>query len=383
MTAIQETAFIFFILLGIWSGRTGKQKPTAILMPFLAILMLITIAVTTRQMQMTPENSQVPPGHVFNPHGLKILGELIFTPLVAFVLFFIGYFLSNHVSMSQKSRRRPLLKNTGYQKTKSILKTPAAGTEPACEPPAEPGASSRDPEVPSPEVPSSEVLYSENSATSEGVSKGDSENTGTSSEKIREELTRRHLLKNHILTFGRYCQDNAPDSETPVEWIVLERQEHEILAISRFVLECRPYSDLKDSESRDTWSSCSLRTWLNREFLNRAFTPAEISLIKDSSVSDDTAGAYAADRIFCLSQAEFSRYLTATSIQKGIPTPHAIAGGAAVSGFSGNTSWWLRDTSDFMSHGGDPLAVDASGFRIRIPGTTGAIGVRPAIRIIL
>ncbi|WP_406545533.1 hypothetical protein, partial [Succinimonas sp.] len=108
-----------------------------------------------------------------------------------------------------------------------------------------------------------------------------------------------------------------------------------------------------------------------------------ITLIKDSSVSDDTAGADTADRVFCLSQAEFSRYLTASSIQKGIPTPHAIAEGAAASGFSGSASWWLRDTSDFMSRGGDPLAVDASGFRRRIPGTSGAVGVRPAIRITL
>lgn len=355
-----------FICLGIWSGRNGK--PATIVLPILAVLVLF---IALHDMLTTPESArQTPPGQIFNPSGMKLLGDITVIPLVATVFFFISHLLGRNCRNSQKFRR-PFFRNTGYQKTARTMETPA---DPAPEDPAKPEAYSRD----------LTVLTSENETSGKsGSSEESSDDTGDASEKIREDLVRLHLLKNDILTFGRYCQDDTPDSEVPVEWIVLNRQEHEILAVSRFVLECRPYSDLRDSEYWDTWSSCSLRTWLNREFLNRAFNPAETALITDSSVLDDTSGTYARDRVFCLSQGEFNGYLAGTSFQKGIPTPHAIARGTAVSGFSGSCSWWLRDTSDFMSHGGEPLTVDAAGFRKRLPGATRTVGVRPAIRITL
>jgi len=73
--------------------------------------------------------------------------------------------------------------------------------------------------------------------------------------------------------FGHYEQDgddsNGPE---PIEWKVLSEEDGRMLLISRYILDYQPYN----TEMTDvTWETCSLRTWLNDEFINAAFDTSE------------------------------------------------------------------------------------------------------------
>ena len=57
--------------------------------------------------------------------------------------------------------------------------------------------------------------------------------------------------------FGQY-QGN------PIEWIILDSQGNRILLLSKRAVETLPYHS---TDEPVTWESCSLRSWLNGEFL--------------------------------------------------------------------------------------------------------------------
>ena len=180
--------------------------------------------------------------------------------------------------------------------------------------------------------------------------------------------------------FGRYEQDNNPNNgEEPIEWIVLDYDggNHRVLLRSRFGLDVGQYN----AEHRSvTWESCSLRTWLNSDFLNRAFTAEEQSAILTTTVDNSSGQHYRSwqsvggydteDRVFLLSYAEAHRYLEITyddrlnTSARVSPTDYALAQGAYTS--PGNRTsegvsagwWWLRspgfnqDNGAIVSSGG-------------------------------
>ena len=80
-----------------------------------------------------------------------------------------------------------------------------------------------------------------------------------------------------ILTFGKYEQDNNPDNgPEEIEWIVLEEHDGNLLLLSRYGLDAVPYND---EGAETTWEESTLRSWMNSDFLETAFTPEEQSAI--------------------------------------------------------------------------------------------------------
>ncbi len=78
--------------------------------------------------------------------------------------------------------------------------------------------------------------------------------------------------------FGSYEQDNdLSNGSEPIEWVVLDRDGSKVLLASRYILDCRLFNET--SEPEDTWENCSLRAWLNGEFLEKAFTADEQAAI--------------------------------------------------------------------------------------------------------
>ena len=70
--------------------------------------------------------------------------------------------------------------------------------------------------------------------------------------------------------FGRYEQDNDfSNGSEKIEWIVLDVQDGKSLLLSKYLLDSKPYND---SIGETTWAECSLREWLNHEFMDSAFT---------------------------------------------------------------------------------------------------------------
>jgi len=115
-------------------------------------------------------------------------------------------------------------------------------------------------------------------------------------------------------TLGRYEQDNRTgNGPEPIQWMVLAREGDRVLVISRYILDCVRYDE---EYRRVTWETCTLRAWLNGEFLNSAFDPDEQLLIPTTHVTADPNPDFAVDpgndtedKLFLLSIPEAVEYL--------------------------------------------------------------------------
>ena len=140
--------------------------------------------------------------------------------------------------------------------------------------------------------------------------------------------------------FGHYEQNGDESSPEPIEWIILDSRDGKLLLLSSCSLDFRPYND---SFGDVTWETCSLRAWLNGDFLEAAFTEEEQAAIALTRVdnsseqgyfSSSDGGADTEDRVFALSWKEFKSL--GKSKKTCSPSAYAKAAGG------NDTAWWLR-----------------------------------------
>ena len=94
------------------------------------------------------------------------------------------------------------------------------------------------------------------------------------------ENPRVEYMTRDIVEFGHYWQEDTNgdgvadenDEKTPIRWQVLERNGDELLLLADKILDRKAYNDEYTSI---TWEDCTLRTWLNSDFYNSAFSSAE------------------------------------------------------------------------------------------------------------
>ncbi len=130
--------------------------------------------------------------------------------------------------------------------------------------------------------------------------------------------------------FGSYEQDNDPENGMEaIEWMVLESDGEQALLISRYGLDVQPYHT-EDAEV--TWETCSLRQWLNGDFLNAAFTREEQARLRTGPTGDP---------VFLLDMREKQKYLSSLSESACLPTAYAVARNAWVTDMD-CCCWWLR-----------------------------------------
>ena len=87
------------------------------------------------------------------------------------------------------------------------------------------------------------------------------------------------------MTFGTYSQTAEGNDETPIEWLVLDRNGDHALLLSRYSLDVHAfYPEHVDI----TWEKGTLRAWLNDDFLNRAFTAEEQAAILLTSLDNSS-----------------------------------------------------------------------------------------------
>ncbi len=147
--------------------------------------------------------------------------------------------------------------------------------------------------------------------------------------------------------FGTYEQDNDPSNGTePIEWQVLEKNGSRLLLISTKGLDGRVYHDTADPV---TWETCSLRSWLNHEFLTKAFTSDEQNRIQTVTVTTDRdpdrdtdPGNPTEDKIFVLSTQEAEKYFASDYERRCEPTEYTKDKGVFADMVTGCSSWWLR-----------------------------------------
>ena len=155
----------------------------------------------------------------------------------------------------------------------------------------------------------------------------------------------------------------------PIRWRVADQRGKLRLLLAEEIVTRRPYhrTTLEDA----TWSDCSLRKWLNREFLEAAFTPAERMKIVPNKLQNlrnrrfyTQGGPDTMDRVHVPGVEEIERYM---------PDP-ADRGG---SGW-----WWLRAPgSNLFSAVAvyDDGSIYENGIHIDYEGG----GVRPAVWVLL
>lgn len=172
----------------------------------------------------------------------------------------------------------------------------------------------------------------------------------------------------NYVTFGTYPQTKAGNDATPIEWLVLAQDGNKALLISRYGLDAQPYN--KDNTSV-TWETCTLRTWLNGTFYNKAFSSAEQAAILTTNVDNSKNQCYSGwstssgnntqDKVFLLSNAEANKYFAVTcdnsdnTKSRVAPTAYAIAQ-RVYTNSSNETAdgtaagcWWLRSLGSVRS----------------------------------
>ena len=170
--------------------------------------------------------------------------------------------------------------------------------------------------------------------------------------------------------FGSYPQTESGEDQTPIEWLVLEVDEenHKALLLTYYGLDSKRYHRERENM---TWERCSLRAWLNDDFLNAAFTEEEQKAILLTDVDNSLAQCYGwgiaggndtQDRLFLLSYAEAHKYF---NIQFGVknniaarisPTAYASKAGARQDNRKHKTEedivagwWFLRSPGCFKN----------------------------------
>ncbi|MBR2590643.1 MAG: hypothetical protein IKE65_06950 [Clostridia bacterium] len=155
---------------------------------------------------------------------------------------------------------------------------------------------------------------------------------------------------------GKYDQ-NAEIAGTmdEIEWRVLDKKDGALLVISKNGLDCLTYND---KNAPTDWEHCALRKWLNKDFIETAFTPQESKRILTSTVSDDVNENYpidigndTKDKVFCLSITEAEKYFADNRDRMCPITTHAYEKGAHVSeqkyASVGETCCWQLRTTGF------------------------------------
>ncbi|MBE5766875.1 MAG: hypothetical protein E7335_06905 [Clostridiales bacterium] len=181
-------------------------------------------------------------------------------------------------------------------------------------------------------------------------------------------------------TFGSYEQDNNPENgPEPIEWRILDAKDGKALVISTHALELMQYHEPSEVDRKTTWEKWDLRTWLNGEFMEAAFTEEEKARIPVTTVKAHMAhdcytdpGNDTQDQIFLLSVLEARQYFSSNGARKCLPTAAATANYALRNGeewipqklwygenIDGECFWWLRSPGE---SGGSPSCVNGGGF---------------------
>ena len=111
------------------------------------------------------------------------------------------------------------------------------------------------------------------------------------------------------IEFGNYPQDKD-GTEKPIEWIVMKNEGNQILLLSKYVLDAKPYN--KEWEDVTvTWETSDIRKWLNNEFYTTAFNKTEKAKIQTSLIKNEDNSEYGTsggndteDKVFLLSEKE-------------------------------------------------------------------------------
>jgi hypothetical protein len=206
------------------------------------------------------------------------------------------------------------------------------------------------------------------------------------------------------IAFGCYPQEeklaNRQWEKTPLLWRVLkvDKENRRALLITEKLIDCTEYNKANEDI---TWEDCTLRQWLNGEFIRTTFTAEEVSRIvpvwneNEGNVFEEgnrygftpiyiEGGDATRDRVFALSIAEAHRYFKNYMDRRAALTTYAVNKGSDVYGDYKTTDgekmgwWWLRSPGIYSGSAAhvDPVG-DIYGYGSFVGSSS--VSVRPAL----
>lgn len=210
------------------------------------------------------------------------------------------------------------------------------------------------------------------------------------------------------VSFGNYWQEDMngdgeyDDSEKqPITWQVLEKYSDDTaLVVSDKLLDSKQYNTEGVTDDEDytdyscTWETSTLRSWLNDNFYNNAFTNEEKKAIiksevtnKDNSKYDTDGGNDTNDYVFLLSIEDvlnsslgFDNNSNTNDQSRTAKVTSYAKKDAIISSWDGTGEWWLRspgDQSEGAAYVGESGLVYDSGDPVEDEDNY----IRPALRI--
>ncbi len=160
-----------------------------------------------------------------------------------------------------------------------------------------------------------------------------------------EQGLRRGIGVGDIVEFGRYPQGIGGEIQ-PLRWRVLEVQDETVLLLTEKCIELLPYND---ECVPITWETCTLRSWMNGDFIRKAFSKVEQEALAVSDISNAYnlkhsiwGGNNTQDKVFTLSIKEAEKYFSLGGVGKTYSANYAKSEGCFASARSGASCWWLR-----------------------------------------
>ena len=184
------------------------------------------------------------------------------------------------------------------------------------------------------------------------------------------------------IEFGNYPQEED-GTEKPIEWIVMKNEGNQVLLLSKYVLDAKPYNEELEEV---TWETSDIRKWLNNEFYTTAFNKTEKAKIQTSLIKNEDNSEYGTsgendteDKVFLLSEKEAETLFSNDEEKIAKATEYAEKSGVYVNKEKA-AWWWLRSPGDY---GFSAAGVDDDGWVYRIGYNVdySSDGVRPALHL--
>ena len=148
------------------------------------------------------------------------------------------------------------------------------------------------------------------------------------------------------VTFGRYEQDNVIDNgPEPIEWIVLQVEDGKAWLLSKNCIEMVIFYPERVPMY---WAKTELRSWMNGEFIDKAFSAEEQEIILTTAVHNTNphgmrgAGEDTLDKVYLLSYDEVMSFFPEMADRVAYPSEYVKAKGCTLSEETGSCRWWTR-----------------------------------------
>jgi len=155
----------------------------------------------------------------------------------------------------------------------------------------------------------------------------------------------------------------------PITWRVLDVQSSSAFLMADLVLDSQDYHYSTSNRTiggstvyPNNYKESHIRSWLNDNFYNTAFTAAEKARIQTTTVDNSVAStgydpnAYAcantSDKVFLLSYSETTNAsygLSTTTARQLKPSAYAQSQGVYIAPSNGNSYWWLRSPFNYSA----------------------------------